>query len=136
MNKPLALVIEDDQTMAELLALVAGMAGYRTETIPDGTQALARLTRSRKPWPSMIVLDLHLPGVGGDEILKVVRASARRPQPAVIVLTADVGAADELRSVRPVQPGQTRPDEILVKPVQLKALQSILEGYRNPPAPR
>ena len=64
-QKPLALVIEDDQKQATVFAQALRMAEYETEIIRDGQEALTRLG---EVIPALVVLDLHLPKISGKDI--------------------------------------------------------------------
>ncbi len=76
------LVVEDDRTTADLIALYLRHAGYRVETERTGDGALDRLARNTF---DLLVLDIMLPGVDGLTICRQVRAAGGPP---VILLTA------------------------------------------------
>ena len=91
MTQPLALIIEDDPKLSTIYDTVVTQAGYATETIRRGDEALKRLSAVS---PSLILLDIHLPYVSGLELLKVIRATEALVKVPVIVLTADLYMAD------------------------------------------
>jgi len=72
--KPLAFVIEDMEDVALVFHTAMEKAGFESETIYDGAQALERLARVV---PALIVLDLHLPGASGEQILEYIRSDSR-----------------------------------------------------------
>jgi DNA-binding response OmpR family regulator len=76
------LVVDDDPTVAEVVAGYLDRAGYAVDRAADGPQALAAATAGR---PDLVVLDLMLPGMDGLEVCAQLRAT--RPVP-VIMLTA------------------------------------------------
>ncbi|MFF4486016.1 response regulator transcription factor [Streptomyces sp. NPDC001544] len=76
------LVVDDDPTVAEVVAGYLGRAGYTVDRADDGPTALIRATAHR---PDLVVLDLMLPGMDGLEVCR--RLRARGPVP-VIMLTA------------------------------------------------
>ncbi|RMH17875.1 MAG: sigma-54-dependent Fis family transcriptional regulator, partial [Acidobacteria bacterium] len=78
------LVVDDDESIRDLVALWLGRAGYDLELFPDGETCLTALARSL---PDCICLDLHLPGLSGIQILQ--RIKAHHPRLPVIMLTAD-----------------------------------------------
>ena len=110
MTKPFALIIEDDPQLGQIFALSLHNE-FETETIPDGLAALNRLA-----WtvPAVIVLDLHLPGIGGKEIYQHMRGDARLAQTRIIICTADAQLAETMREevdlilLKPVSPLQLR----------------------------
>jgi DNA-binding response OmpR family regulator len=96
---PRALVIEDSEYAAYLLAFMLGRAGYEVTTIRNGRDAQAAI--ADRPPPDIVVLDLMLPHVDGFELLTEMRESPRwRDVPTLIVsskvLEADVVRAFEL----------------------------------------
>jgi DNA-binding response OmpR family regulator len=58
------LVVEDDKEMRGLLAEVLRVAGYPVITANNGAQALVEMYRTR---PSLILLDLMMPGMSGQQ---------------------------------------------------------------------
>jgi DNA-binding response OmpR family regulator len=76
------LVVDDDPTVAEVVAGYLDRAGYAVDRAGDGPAALARAAERR---PDLVVLDLMLPGMDGLEVCRLLRS--RGPVP-VIMLTA------------------------------------------------
>jgi two-component system, OmpR family, response regulator BaeR len=87
MTQPCALIIEDDPKLGAIYDTVLKQAGFTTEIIRRGDEALSRLAHAA---PALILLDLHLPYVSGVELLKVIRATESLAKTPVIVLTADL----------------------------------------------
>jgi DNA-binding response OmpR family regulator len=96
MTPPLALIIEDDPKLSTIYDTVATQAGYETEIIRRGDEALKRLSFVS---PRLILLDIHLPYVSGIELLKVIRATETLAKTPVIVLTADLYVAESLEDL-------------------------------------
>ena len=88
-------------------------ASYRVAVIGNGLEALARL---KKRVPQMVLLDLHIPGVNGVDILHYLRGDVRFDRSHVIVTTADVRKAEEVRSLA---------DFVFVKPIEMGQLRDI-----------
>ena len=86
------LVVDDEPTIAEVVARYLERAGYVTATAGDGLEAL-RLAAERRP--DLIVLDLMLPGLGGLEVLRQLGESDG-PRTPVILLTAKGEQDDKL----------------------------------------
>jgi DNA-binding response OmpR family regulator len=76
------LVVEDEKNIASLIDLYLSNEGYTVSWAPDGVTALA--TAERSP-PSLVLLDVMLPGMDGFEVCRRLRAASRVP---VIMLTA------------------------------------------------
>ena len=119
MSESFALVIEDDKNLSELFVMSMQAAGFETEAVLDGRAALERL---QEVTPDVVVLDLHLPHVSGETILKYIREEERLTHTRVMLATADGQAARWLLE---------ESDIVLLKPVspvQLRALASRLRA--------
>jgi DNA-binding response OmpR family regulator len=83
MESPTVLVVEDDDQIAELLALYLGQAGFAVARAGDGYGGL-RLAAERAP--ALVVVDIGLPGgIDGLEVCRRLRTESDVP---VLVLTA------------------------------------------------
>jgi len=117
MNKPLAIIIEDDPQLNEIIALTL-QADFEISSCTDGSAGWKRLNETV---PSIVVLDLHLPGLSGKEILSKIRADARFKNTRVILSTADERQAETLINdadivlLKPVSPAQLRELAIRLK---------------------
>ena len=76
------LVIEDDPTVAEVVARYLTREGYQVDVVSDGAEGLRRALADL---PDLVVLDLMLPGLSGLEVCRRLRQPAPVP---VIMLTA------------------------------------------------
>ncbi|MFZ1396867.1 MAG: response regulator, partial [Candidatus Promineifilaceae bacterium] len=81
-NKSVALIIEDDPDLVHIFASALKLSDYETSTVEDGQAALAVL---KQIVPDVVVLDLHLPGLSGREILQAIREDGRLHQTRVIL---------------------------------------------------
>lgn len=84
------LIVEDDPTVAEVVARYLLREGYEVEAVGDGALGLERALADP---PDLVVLDLMLPSMGGLEICRRLRAIAPVP---VIMLTARGEEADRI----------------------------------------
>ncbi len=116
---PLALVIEDDPAQQKIFTKAIEMAEYTVEPIGDGKEALERL---KEIIPALIILDLHLPRVSGDEILRYIRADDRFSSTSVMLATADPLLAETLHD---------QSDLILLKPVSFTQLRDLAIRLRS-----
>src|SRR3954447_20341019 len=90
------LVVDDEPTIAEIVARYLERAGYETKVAADGHAALAHAS----DWhPDLVVLDLMLPGIDGLEVMRLLRESAG-PRVAIILLTARGDEADRIDGLR------------------------------------
>jgi DNA-binding response OmpR family regulator len=84
------LVVDDDATVAEVVERYLQREGYVVEVVGDGRTALDRALADP---PDLVVLDLMLPGIGGLDVCRRIRALAPVP---VIMLTARGDEADRV----------------------------------------
>ncbi len=100
------LVVDDEPTIAEVVARYLERAGYRTRVAADGVQAIAAAGDQR---PDLVVLDLMLPGLDGLEVMR--RLREHDPERiAVILLTAKGEESDRVAGLR------LGADDYVVKP--------------------
>lgn len=109
-----ALIIEDDPKLGVIYDTVLRQAGYETEIIRRGDEALQRL---RYVVPTLIILDIHLPYVSGSDLLKVIRVTESLAKTPVIVLTADIYVAQML---------EDQADYVLIKSFGVSRLRELV----------
>lgn len=112
-GKAQGLIIEDNRDLATIFSEALQASGYQTLIIEDGQEALNYLADGH---PDIIILDLHLPGVSGDVILRHIRADERLADTRVVVATADPQMADAL---------DNESDLVLLKPVSFMQLRDL-----------
>jgi CheY-like chemotaxis protein len=93
---PLVLIIEDNEDFQNLYGMIAEEAGFKSERIFSGSEALARLEKA--PLPTVVLLDSRLPGVSGADILQAARARADWAHVPIYFMTADLRGADQFRN--------------------------------------
>ena len=92
----LILVVDDEPHIVALVAYHLAKAGYRVSTAANGADALARTNREL---PSLMVLDLMLPGMSGFEVLRKLRGKAHTSEVAVLMLTARRDETDRIEGL-------------------------------------
>ncbi len=117
MDKPFALIIEDERDVAALFRHVIDLSGYRTEVALHGDVAVKRLSNSQ---PDIVILDLNLPGVSGKEILEIIQKEERLRHTRVIVVTAHAHIVAGL---------EVQPDLVLLKPISIEQLTSFINRF-------
>jgi two-component system, OmpR family, phosphate regulon response regulator PhoB len=90
------LVVDDEPDIVALIAYHLARAGYRVSTSPNGADALTMVAREH---PSLVVLDLMLPGLSGYEVLEQLRASEQTRVIPVLMLTARREEEDRIRGL-------------------------------------
>jgi len=119
---PEVISIEDDHSLAELLAYGLESRGYRFLTIRNGAEALETLlalkTGGRRP---LVLLDVDLPGLDGFSLFE--RLETERPGAYRVVFTSVHSTEDE--QMRALEAGAL---DYLVKPISLRV---VLEKVRR-----
>ncbi len=91
MEKERILVVEDDSDINGLLCRILDKAGYETISAWSGSEALLRLEREAF---DMLLLDLRLPGMTGEEVIRQLRE--KENEIPVLVLTAKAALEDKV----------------------------------------
>ena len=92
-ERPLVLVVDDDPHVAALARIHLERDGFRVAEANDGTLGLEL---ARREHPSLVVLDLMLPGLDGFEICRKLHLESMVP---IIMLTARVEETDRLEGL-------------------------------------
>ncbi len=116
MSLPRVLVADDKGYVREFLATVLCLRGYEVEMAASGREVLERAKEKR---PALILLDLLMPEMDGQEVVLALQRDPDLRDIPVVMMTARVEAKDE-----PLPPGVR---EILVKPFGLEALYAAVE---------
>jgi CheY-like chemotaxis protein len=111
------LVVDDNRDAAESLDLYLTMLGAEVRTAYDGVAALETLQTFK---PSVVLLDLGMPGMDGYEAARSIRASAHGSDVTLIALTGWGQDEDRRRTA------EAGFDHHLVKPVDLDELEALL----------
>jgi two-component system, OmpR family, response regulator BaeR len=98
------LVVEDDAKIAQLLLDYLRQAGYAASVVADGHIALQQIKATA---PTLVILDLMLPGMDGVELCRAVRQFSQLP---ILMLTARVDEVDRLLGL------DTGADDYVCKP--------------------
>jgi CheY-like chemotaxis protein len=80
------LVVEDDRDLLALMEMILSGEGYRVRTALDGREALARV---KEEMPSLVFLDMRMPGMNGWEFAREFRARHGAGCPIVVVTAAE-----------------------------------------------
>lgn len=114
---PDVLLVEDDDVVAELVMHALSSHGLRLERIADGEEALRRLTDpSSESLPSVVMLDVDLPGFDGFTVLRRLRDAGALERTRVLMLTV---RASEQEVVRALSTGAA---DHMAKPFSLPVL--------------
>ena len=110
------LLIEDDADINTLLKKILERAGYEAETAFSGTEG--RLLLKLNTY-DLVLLDLMLPGLSGEELLTEIRKTLRMP---VIALTAKAGLSDKVNVLG------SGADDYITKPFEKQELLARIQA--------
>ena len=88
-RRPLVLIVEDDETIRNLLEVMMEMQNYEVICARDGLEGLLKLEFRR---PSVVILDVMMPNVDGARVLEEIRADVRLRNVPVVVVTGKAEA--------------------------------------------
>lgn len=139
MNTEKILVVEDDDAVRRVVALALKAAGYRN--VVEAETGVSGLELAMRERPSLVLLDVMLPGMDGIEVCRRIRANAATVQTPIILLTArsseddvvqglDAGANDYVTKpfsksilLARIRAAMRRPDEISRRVVSFDGLE-------------
>ncbi len=120
------VVVDDEEHIRELAGLYLEKEGYAVVTVADGPTALDTV---RKQNPSLVILDIMLPGMSGFDVCRELRAESEVP---ILMLTARNEDIDKIVGL------ELGADDYLTKPfnpremvARVKAILRRLEGGRR-----
>ena len=115
---PIMIIDDSDDARAQLVELL-GDAGYETVGASSGRNALHYLTSDR-PLPSLILLDLEMPGISGWDLMNILQSYLRLSAVPIVV----VSGVDLKR-----HPYRGQVVRYLRKPIDVKQLLSVVSTF-------
>jgi two-component system, chemotaxis family, response regulator Rcp1 len=125
------LLVEDSPRDARLTqeAFLRANPAIQLYVARDGEDAMAFLGRegahARAPRPDLVLLDLNLPGMGGQEVLALIKGNDSLKTILTMMLTSSEAEADILKSY------QLQANCYLCKPTQIDAFDSLLKSIND-----
>lgn len=113
MSKARILIVEDDVSLAEIVAYNIGQAGYEVMLARDGQDGLRQ---AQLKTPDLVILDLMLPIMDGLEVCRRLRADQATRDILVLMLTAKSEETDEVVGF------SVGADDYVSKPFSVKVL--------------
>lgn len=120
---PLILVVEDDQSVQNLLTVLLESEGFDVIAARDGLEGLVKMELQH---PSLVILDLMMPNVSGDRVLEEIRQDPRLATVPVFVVS---GRHDVHQTFDPIL-GR---DNVFDKPLDPKRLIDRVEELLGRP---
>src|SRR5690625_7691665 len=116
--KKTILVVEDDKMIREIITIYLNQAGYEVVEASDGEEAKEVFTATH---PCLIVLDLMLPKLSGEEFCHWV-LEQQRNEVSIIMLTAKSRTEDKINGLK------MGADDYIVKPFEPEELLAHIEA--------
>jgi CheY-like chemotaxis protein len=111
----LALIIEDDEDLANIFAEALRSVGFTVEHATDGKKAQERLLNGAPPY--LILLDMHLPHISGGQLLTdILKKDSRFEKTTIIITTADARMGEAYGSMV---------DFVMIKPISFVQLRDL-----------
>ena len=122
----LVLIIEDEPDIAEVLCYSLERAGFKTRAVLTGEEGL-KASLDRTDPPSLILLDLLLPGMNGLELCRRLRKEKATHHTPIVIITAKVIPNDLSESVGA--------NYYIVKPFSVRAVVGQVRSLLNNEGP-
>jgi two-component system response regulator HydG len=119
-QKPVLVVIDDEQGILDVVSRFAQRAGYDAVTYASGREAIAQLQTRRA---DLVMVDLRMPDLGGLDVLRAIREIDPRCQAVLMTGYASVETA-----VEAIKLGAS---DYLSKPLDFARLEQLLVGLRD-----
>ena len=110
------LIVEDDRNIADLLRLYLEKEGYEVAIAHDGLRGVEQF---RERQPSLVLLDVMLPGMDGWGVCRTIRAESKTP---IIMLTAKSETEDKVAGLK------QGADDYITKPFEMKEVLARIEA--------
>ena len=110
------MIVDDDPQLMRVLAMFFDLEGYHVIQARNGREALDMLQEYS---PDLILLDLMMPEVGGEEVVRQIRANRKLSHVPVVIFTAAETRADELMAAGA--------SSFIAKPFSLDGLRDTVE---------
>ena len=117
-RRPTVLLADDSETFVMYLSVLLQRLGLDIIAVSDGEEALRLVPIVQ---PDMVMLDVHMPGVDGIDVLRQIRASSDMPELPVVMVTSDTREETYMECLRLKCSGY------LTKPVRLRHLHEVVE---------
>lgn len=109
------LVVDDEKGLCEYLRDFFASLGYEVSTATDGQEAV---TLTKKENPELVLLDINMPGMGGLEVLRRIKAISSRTKVIMITVSDDADTMEKAKSLGA--------DEFVKKPFTTDYLEDVV----------
>ena len=117
-SKPIILVVDDDLPILLLMRNLLREFGFDTVTAESGNEALIEV---RKRKPSVVLIDKHMPGMSGEEVIRALRAEPGLEGLPILILSGEPVSRSDLQSLGA--------DGAVLKPFDIRELIAQLRSF-------
>ena len=110
-EKPVILVVDDDVPILQLMQSLLREFGFEPLTAASGGEAIEMARRQR---PALVLLDKHMPGMSGEEVIRALRDDGEMAQLPILILSGEPVSKADL--------AELRADGAVLKPFDVMAL--------------
>jgi len=114
------LIVDDNDDVVTTYRVVLERMGYRVDIARDGNECLEKIEQNR---PDIVLLDVLLPGLSGNEVCRLIKDTARTSDIPVVAITASV-AADTRKKM-----AEVGADAFLLKPIEVSDLNRVIKKF-------
>ena len=122
MPDQIILIIEDNSSNLKMLYTFLSKRGYTVLTAKNAEDGLSVINENH---PTLILMDLQLPGMDGLQLTKIVKTNPLTKDTVIIALTAFASAKDETKALN------EGCDDYLSKPINMLELSDKIDNYFN-----
>ncbi|MCX8109798.1 MAG: response regulator [Syntrophorhabdaceae bacterium] len=135
MNPINILLVEDDPNSVSITTYIFNKAGLgnNLQVVKCGEDAIAYLSghgvysnRKAYPFPSLVLLDLYMPGIDGFEVLSWVKKQKEFQDLPVVILTSSYDSEDIQRCY------ELGANNYLLKPISIDSVKEVIDIYTKP----
>ncbi|CAM5399829.1 response regulator [Thauera mechernichensis] len=123
MSTTLAFIVDDSPVNVTIASVLLKRLGWKTEEFSSAIDMLARLESAQ---PGIILLDISMPDMGGEDACRIIRQRAEFKDTRIVAYTAHALEGDHQRYL------EGGFNDILIKPVSLAAIEARI----GPPTTR
>ena len=119
------LLVEDNELNAEIAIEILEETGLKVEHVWDGAEAVEAVTGAEDGWYDLVLMDIQMPKMNGNDATRAIRASERKycKTVPIVAMTANAFAED-------VQAARTAGmNEHIAKPIDLNVLAKVLDKW-------
>jgi len=120
MSRSRILVVDDNEINLKVVKIALTAAGFEVDTADDAETALTMVTTFS---PRLVLMDLQLPGMGGLDLTRLLKADPTTRSAIIVAVTAYAMKGDQQRAL------EAGCDGYLTKPINTRTLATTVAGY-------